>query len=432
MEELEKHHEKTISHTDLRRTVRSAASTSTTALAEDEINVVLFGMPYTQGLQKLAGDFEAETGIKANIDVIGQDVFENRITLSFTGGTGDIDVVHTPVIQVQRWVSADWLKPVTEEVGSMAGADDILAGPLDAYVVNGENWAVPFMAGVGLMTYRKDILDEAGLEVPQTWQEMLEVAAKINTDDTATVALRAVPGQGFNMFIFPMIMRAYGGNFFKDYVNGDLTPAINSPENLEALNMYMTLLNDYGPQGAGNYNFPEVLAAAQNGQVAFAVEGTGIVSQIVDPEKSQFAAQTSIALPPGGPNGRSPALGVHGLGIPKDAANPELAAKFIEWAVSKETVTKIALSESFPDFTTGTVADNPEVQAKYAAVHPDFLRLRVEALDLAIGHYRPLVPEWPALGQAIGENINAALNGLVSPEEALESAEQEMADILGQ
>ena len=43
-----------------------------------------------------------------------------------------------------------------------------------------------------------------------------------------------------------------------------------------------------------------------------------------------------------------------------------------------------------------------------------------------------LLPEWPALGQAIGENMNAALNGLATPEEALENAEQEMRDILGQ
>ena len=48
--------------------------------AKSEINVLLFGMPYTRGLQALAADFQAETGIKANIEVIGQKVFENRIT----------------------------------------------------------------------------------------------------------------------------------------------------------------------------------------------------------------------------------------------------------------------------------------------------------------------------------------------------------------
>lgn len=397
----------------------------------DEINVVMFGMPYTNGLAKLADDFEAETGIKANIDVIGQDVFENRITLSFTGGTGDIDVVHTPVIQVQRWIQAGWLQPMTDLV-SEATTSDILAGPLGAYDVGGDQWALPFFAGVGMMSYREDLLEAAGAKVPQTWEEMLEVSAKITTDDQAAIALRAVPGQGFNMFIFPMVMRAYGGTFFADYEKGDLTPAINSPENLEALNVYIKLINDYGPAGAGNFNFAEVNAAGQNGQIAFAVEGTGIISQLVDPEKSRFADVTGIALPPGGPAGRSPAIGVHGMGIPADAPDPEASAKFIEWAVSAETVAKIAMSESFPDFTTASVADNAEVVAKYATIHPDFLTTRVEALDLAIGHYRPLIPEWPALGQAIGESVNAAINGLMSPEDALEQAEADMRDILGQ
>ena len=412
-------------------TLISTAVGVTTVQAQDEVNVLLFGMPYTNGLQALADDFEAETGIKANIDVIGQDVFENRITLSFTGKSGDIDVVHTPVIQVQRWVSANWLRPITAEVDAMAVKSDIMAGPLDAYKINGEQWAVPYMAATGLMTYRKDILEEAGAEVPQTWKDMLAVAAKIHNDDTAAIAMRAVPGQGFNMFIFPMVMRAYGGKFFEDYTAGDLTPAINSPETLEALNVYSKLLNEYGPQGAGNFNFSEVQAAAQNGQITFAVEGTGIAASLVDPEKSKFAEQTGITLPPGGPAGRSPAIAVHGLGIPASAKNPELSAKFIEWAVSTETMTKIALAEPFSNFTTQTVAANEEVIAKYSKVHPDFLTVQAEALNLAIGHYRPLLPEWPALGQAIGENINAALNGLMSPEEALEAAEQEMKDILG-
>ncbi|MDD9744035.1 MULTISPECIES: ABC transporter substrate-binding protein [Marinovum] len=409
-----------------------AAPFAPTAADAEEINVVMFGMPYTNGLRKLADDFEAETGIKANIDVIGQDVFENRITLSFTGGTGDIDVVHAPVIQVQRWVAANWLKPITAEVAAMAVKDDILKGPLDAYKINGEQYAVPFMAATGLMTYRQDVLEAAGVGVPETWAEMLEIAPQVTNDDRAAIALRAVPGQGFNMFIFPMIMRAYGGKFFADYTGGDLTPAINSPETLEALKVYIELINDYAPQGAGNFNFAEVNAAAQNGQVVFTVEGTGVVTQIVDPDKSKFADVTGIALPPGGPAGRSPAIAVHGLAIPSSAENPEASARFIEWAVSPETMTKIALAEPFSNFTTGSVAQNAEVIAKYDAVHPDFLRMQGEALNLAIGHYRPLLPDWPSLGAAIGENINAAVNGLMSPEDALAAAEQEMKDILGQ
>ncbi len=408
-----------------------AAPFAPTAAQAEEVNVLMFGMPFTNGLLELTDEFEAETGITVNMDVVGQDVFESRITLSFTGGTGDIDVVHTPVIQVQKWIQAGWLQTMTDRV-SEETTSDILAGPLGAYNVNGEQWALPFFAGVGLMSYREDVLEAAGLSVPETWAELLEIAPLVNNDEHAAIALRAVPGQGFNMFIFPMVMRAYGGTFFADYENGDLTPAINSPENLEALNIYIELINEYGPPGAGNFNFAEVNAAGQNGQIVFAVEGTGIISQLVDPEKSRFADVTGIALPPGGPNGRSPAIGVHGMGIPADATNVDAATQFIEWAVSAETVTKIAMAQSFPDFTTASVADNPDVIAKYAAIHPDFLSTRVEALDLAIGHYRPLVPEWPTLGQAIGEAVNAAINGLMTPEEALEQAEADMRDIMGQ
>lgn len=68
------------------------------AAADRTVNVLLFSMPSTRGLPALADDFEAKTGIKANIEVVGQDVFESRITLSFTGGAQDVDVVHTPVI----------------------------------------------------------------------------------------------------------------------------------------------------------------------------------------------------------------------------------------------------------------------------------------------------------------------------------------------
>ena len=257
----------------------------TSALA-DEINVVLFSMPYTQGLAKLEADFEAATGHTANIEVIGQDVFENRITLSFTGKTGDMDVVHTPVIQVQRWIEAGWLRPITAEVDGMATKDDILAGPLDAYLVNGDRWALPFFAETGMMAYRTDLLAAAGYDAPPaTWEEMLEVAAAVKTDEVGALAMRVAPGQGFNMFVFPMIMRAYGGEFFADYSGRDLTPNMNTPEALAGLEVYSKLMNDYGPEGIGNFNFGEVAAGIQSGQVAMIVDGTSIAARALDPER---------------------------------------------------------------------------------------------------------------------------------------------------
>jgi multiple sugar transport system substrate-binding protein/sorbitol/mannitol transport system substrate-binding protein len=401
----------------------------TFALADD-LNVVLFSMPYTQGLAELEADFEAKTGHTVNIDVVGQDVFESRITLSFTGKTGDLDVVHTPVIQVQRWIEAGWLHPITANVDAMDTKDDILAGPLDAYLVNGERWALPFFAETGMMAYRTDLLAAAGFDhAPETWAEMLEAGAALKANDQAAIAMRVAPGQGFNMFVFPMVMRAYGGAFFADYPS-DLTPNMNTPEALEGLNVYSSLMNDFGPQGIGNFNFGEVAAAMQSGQVAMIVDGTSIVAQSLDPEKSQFADQISIAAVPTGPNGRSPAIAVHGLGVPADAPNPEASFAFIEWATSEDVLTQIALSQSYPDFTRASVAQNAEVIAKYESIHPEFLNLKVQMLGDAIGHYRPLLPQWPQMGATVGENINAAVNGIMSNEEALAASDQDIADLM--
>ncbi len=409
----------------------AAALTLSPAYAAD-VNVLLFGMPYTWGLAELADDFQAETGLTANIEVVGQDVFENRITLSFTGKTGDIDVVHTPVIQVQRWVQAGWLAPVTAGIDGLADKEDILAGPLDAYLVHGDYWAMPFFAETGMMSYRKDILAKAGFDQPPaTWDEVLTFAKAANSPEVAAFAMRAAPGQGFNMFVFPMIMRAYGGKFFVHYPD-DLTPALDSPETLTALNLYIDLINNYGPQGGGNFNFSEIAAASQAGKLAMFVDGTSIVAQSLDPAKSQVIDEMAIAPVPKGPAGRFPAIAVHGLGIPADAPNPDLSFKFIQWATSAKTLAKIALNNAFPDFTRASVAQDPEVIAKYKAINPDFLKLRVEMLNDAIGYYRPLLPQWPQIGAAVGEHVNAALNGLESPEEALKAAQDEMTEILAE
>lgn len=398
----------------------------------DELNVVMFSMPYTRALADMGADFEAATGHTVNMEVIGQDVFESRITLSFTGGSGDIDVVHTPVIQLQRWVAANWLRPVTTEIAAMDTREDILAGPLDSFLVNGEYWGLPFLAGVGMMAYRTDILSAAGYDdPPATWEELLEVAAAIDTPETAAIAMRVAPGQGFNMFVYPQIMRAHGGAFFADYPT-DLTPNMNTPEGLEALNVYMTLMNDYGPDGIGNFNFGEVTAAMQNGQVAIIIDESGLIAQTLDPEASQMAANISIAAVPSGPAGRSPAIAVHGFGIPADAPNPEAAFAFMEWATSEAVQTQIAISAGFADFTRASVAANPDVTERFQSIHPDFLNIRVAMLNDAIGHYRPLIPQWPAIGAAVGENINAAVNGIVSPEEALVAADREIAEILAE
>lgn len=394
------------------------------------LRVQLFLMPYTKGLKELESDFEAKTGMTVDITVVGTTVYENRIVLSFLGKTGDLDVVHAPSVHLQRWVKAGWLMPITDKVNALDDKSDFFKGPLDTFLVNDEYWGMPFFAETGMMTYRKDILSKAGYPSgPATWDDVLKIGEKLKKGKVAPFAMRGAAGQGDNMFVFPMIMRAYGGKFFADYPK-DLTVAINSPQNLQALEVYSRLMNAYGPKGVGNFKVEELTAAMQGGQVAMVVDSTAIAARTLDPKESQFANKMGIAAVPRGPEGRFPALAVHGFAIPSDARNPEASFAFIKWATSPDVMRKIALSNAYPDITRASVTRDPKIIAKYKSIHPDFMRLRDAALKETIAHYRPLLSEWPEIGAAVGDYINAAINGVMSNKTALKDSERDMKDIM--
>ena len=394
---------------------------------EEEIDVMMFSLPVTRGIAELTDQFEEETGIAVNVEVVGQNVFENQVMLAFTGRTGDLDVVHVPAIQLQRWVAADWLAPITEQVSAMDDADGFFTSALSTYEVEGEQYGLPMFVETGLMAYRTDLIDTP----PTTWEETKALAAEVHSDDVAGIVMRTSPGQGFNMFVLPMITRAYGGKFFADFPS-DMTPVIDSPENLEGLNLYTEMLTSSGPAGISNINYPEAVAAMQAGDVAMFIDGTSNIVPTLDPEASREAAQIGLAPVPEGPVGRSPAIAVHGLGIPSSSSKQKAAARFIEWATSEEVQTQIAINEAFPDFTRPAVGENEEVAAKYAEINPDLIEMRTASLEQTIPHYRPLIVDWPEMGAAIGDNVNSALNGLKSNADALADAQAEVEGILGQ
>ncbi len=394
---------------------------------DQEIDVMMFSLPVTRGIAELTDQFEQETGIKVNVQVVGQSVFENQVMLAFTGGAGDLDVVHVPAIQLQRWVAADWLRSISGQVDNMDTADGFFPSALSTYEVGGESYGLPMFVETGLMAYRTDLIDTP----PTTWEETKKVAAEVNSDDVAGIVMRTSPGQGFNMFVLPMITRAFGGSFFADFPT-DMTPVINSDENLRGLNLYTEMLNESGPPGISNINYPEAAAAMQAGNVAMFIDGTSNVVPTLDPEASKVADKIALAPVPEGPEGRSPAIAVHGLGIPKASDNAEAAFKFIEWATSEEVQAQIAVDKAFPDFTRPAVGEHEDVAAKYAEISPDLIRLRSESLSETIPNYRPLIVQWPEMGAAIGDNVNSAFNGIQSNADALKNAQAEVESVLNQ
>ena len=108
--------------------------------------------------------------------------------------------------------------------------------------IDGKIMAVAFMANAQHLMYRKDILEQAGVEVPTTYEEMLEVAKAIRDQGILENPVGGAYKAGWNLGQeFNNMFLGYGGSFFKP---GTAEPNVNTEAGVNALNM-MKALTEY-------------------------------------------------------------------------------------------------------------------------------------------------------------------------------------------
>ena len=114
--------------------------------------------------------------------------------------------------------------------------------PTQLIKIGDDIMAVAFMANAQHLMYRKDVLAEAGVEVPTTYEEMLEAAKVIREKGLAENPIGGAYASGWNLAQeFNNMFLGYGGEFFKP---GSAEPNVNSEAGVNALNM-MKALTDY-------------------------------------------------------------------------------------------------------------------------------------------------------------------------------------------
>jgi multiple sugar transport system substrate-binding protein len=120
--------------------------------------------------------------------------------------------------------------------------------------------------------------------------------------------------------------------------------------------------------------------------------------------------------------GKAAILGGHNFVISAYSKNPGAALKLTDFFISPE-VQKTEFTDYSLAPTLASVYDDPDVQKKYKF-----------ATDLkesvAQARSRPVSPVYPQISQAIYENVNEALAGRMSPEEALKNAQSQMQSAL--
>ncbi|MEX0382835.1 sugar ABC transporter substrate-binding protein [Spiribacter sp. 1M153] len=385
-------------------------------------------------MQELADDFtQKHPDIELEWVTLEENVLRQRVTQDIATQGGQFDVMTIGTYEVPIWGEQGWLVSLNDLPESY-DIDDLLPAVRSGLTVDDELFAAPFYGESSMVMYRTDLMEAAGLEMPEapSWEFIREAAAAMTDrdNDVYGICLRGKAGWGENAAFLTTMSNSFGGRWF----DMDWNPQFDSEAWSETLNFYLDLMNDYGPPGASSNGFNENLALFQQGKCGMWIDATVAASFVTNPDESTVADDVGFALAPDrGLGKRANWLWAWSLAIPAGTDSEGAAKEFINWATSKEYLALVAEKEGWANVPPGTrtsLYENP----KYADV--PFAEMTLESINAAdpknptvdpvpyTGIQFVAIPEFQSIATAVGQQFSAALAGQISAEEALSNAQQ--------
>ena len=386
-------------------------------------------------MQGLSEAFTADTGIELNWVVLEENTLRQNVTTDIATNGGQYDVMTIGTYEAPIWAKQGWLAPLD---GLAADADydvdDLLPPIRDGLSVDGKLYAAPFYGESSFIMYRTDLMEKAGLTMPEapTW-EFIGEAARAMTDranDINGICLRGKAGWGENMAFLTAMSNSFGARWFDE----NWKPQFDQPEWKNTLQFYVDLMKDAGPAGASSNGFNENLALFQQGKCGMWIDATVAASFVSNPKDSTVADKVGYALAPdNGLGKRGNWLWAWSLAVPAGTQKAEAAQKFVSWATSKAYLELVASKEGWANVPPGTrtsLYENPEYQKA-----APFAKMTLDSINSAdptkptvkpvpyVGVQFVAIPEFQGLGTTVGQLFSAALAGQSSVDDALKQAQ---------
>ena len=383
-------------------------------------------------MQKLSKNFEAANpDIKLKWVTLEEGVLRQRVTTDIATKGGQFDIMTIGMYEAPIWGKKGWLQELKTDAAY--DANDLLPAIRSALTVGGKLYAAPFYGESSMLMYRKDLADKAGITVADkpTWTDIKALAAKIhNPPNTYGICLRGKPGWGDNMAFLSTLVNTHGGQWF----DMSWKPQLESKPWKDAITFYVDLLKNYGPPGSSANSFNEILALTNSGKCGMWIDATIAASFVSDPKQSKVAdqmafAQAPTAMTPKGANW----LWSWNLAIPAGSQKVDAAQKFVTWATSKDYIQLVAKTNGWANVPTGTRKStyaSPEFQkaARFASAE-------LKAIESAnptdstlpkspyVGVQFAAIPEFQAIGIAVGQQMSSALAGKTTVDAALKASQ---------
>jgi multiple sugar transport system substrate-binding protein len=402
----------------------------------EAITIIVTPAHYFNKFRAVAPEFTQLTGIQVKFEIIPPREMREKAMLDLGSRTGNFashtgDPMFLPLYAANKWV-----EPLERLLNDPAltdkawfNLDDIVPLWRKADEVDGKLYGMPVEGEATIHIYRADVYRELGLKPPETLEELRQAAARTHKPEAklAGIALRGFRGAGQNMYIWPSLFRAWGGQWFDTSGN----PAVSSEAGVKSLEFYVDVLRKYAPAGVENWNWPEIMEAFAQGNVVQYIDANSTASVLENPAKSKVAGKVGYQRWPKGPGGRR-VTSIWNWAMPINAALSERRKKatwlYIQWLASRETQMRTALLKESPDAVVRTgvnrlsIWSDPEYR-KVIGFTRDYADVVLTSMrEDTDADWRPRVPQWPEIGEIMAVAIQAALVGQKSPRDALTEA----------
>ncbi|MBD0413622.1 ABC transporter substrate-binding protein [Oryzicola mucosus] len=386
-------------------------------------------------MQKLTDDFTSKNpDIQLQWVTLEENVLRERVTTDIATKGGQYDVLTIGNYEVPIWAKQGWLLELND-LGSNYEVDDLLPAIRGGLSVDDKLYAAPFYGESAMTIYRTDLLEKAGMKMPEepTWEFIGEAARKITDRATGVngICLRGKAGWGENMAFITALANSFGARWFDE----QWKPQFDQPEWKEALQFYVDLMKDAGPQGASANGFNENLTLFQQGKCGMWMDATSAGSFVSNPKDSTVADKVAYTVFPskGELKNHGNWLWSWNLAVPASSQKADAAKKFISWATDKAYTELVASKEGWANVPPGTrtsLYKNDEYLK--AAAFASTTLAAMDAADITKPTVKPVpytggqfvaIPEFQGIGTTVGQLFSAVIAGQSTVDDALAQAQ---------
>ena len=349
------------------------------------------------------------------------DSVENLYTTSFLLGDSPYDLVYADVVWIPKFAAAGWLRNLSDYVDP-AELGAFLAADIQAGTYQEGFYRMPFRSDMGMLYYREDILNQLGLDPPNTFQELIDASKRAQAETDIKWGFTWQGAQYEGLICDYLEVLTGSGGF---WVNPDTKEVgLDRPEAVEALQFLKSTI-DQGitPPGVTNYLEEDSLRPFENGDTLFLRNWPYVWAEA---NKAGSVVQGKIQLKPMvHAEGKSPAatLGGWGFGIAKTTPHPEAAWRVVDYFTSAAAQKEFVLAYAYVPSRRNLFTD-PDILAKY----PHYEQLLAVAEETVP---RPPVGQYAQVSDILQRYLSAAITDQMTPLNALKAAAGETRRLLG-